>query len=64
MELRLNLTEEERQLLASLLERERLDLHPDLRRSNMSPDAHAQLRSRLELVERLLALLTPIEEKV
>ena len=63
MELRLNLTDEERRLLGELLERERKDLHPELRRAQTA-DVRDQLHERLELVERLQARLMEVGEKI
>jgi len=49
----LTLTDEERDLLLELLERERHDLPAEIRHTD-SPEYHDQLRLKLERVERLL----------
>ncbi len=51
-------SDSERELIIELLERERRDLGPEIRRTE-TPDMHDTLRARLEVVERLLNRVRP-----
>jgi hypothetical protein len=51
------LSDNEFQVLLQILENERGDLHPEVRRSTMNVDAHEELHERLKLVENLIERL-------
>ncbi len=51
------LSDNEYQILLQILENERGDLHPEVRRSTMNFDAHEELHQRLKLVESLIERL-------
>lgn len=51
------LSDEERMLMLQLLEAERSSLHPEIRRSTMSPDMHGDLQERLKMVDDLIERL-------
>ncbi|MGE5608562.1 MAG: hypothetical protein ACM359_04870 [Bacillota bacterium] len=51
------LNEVEHELVLQLLESERRELYPEVRRSSASLDAHADLKQRLRLVNDLLGRL-------
>ena len=51
------LNDQEYQVLLQLLESERGELHPEVRRSTMNVDAHEELQDRLKLVESLIERL-------
>ena len=51
------LSDNEYQVLLQLLQNERGDLHPEIRRSTMNVDAHEELHQRLKLVESLIERL-------
>ena len=48
------LNDQEYQVLLQILENERGELHPEVRRSTMNVDAHEELHQRLKLVENLI----------
>jgi hypothetical protein len=48
------LSDNEFQVISQLLENERRDLHPEVRRSTMNVQAHEELHERLKLVESLI----------
>lgn len=48
------LSDNEYQVLLQILQNERGDLHPEVRRSTMNVDAHEELHERLKLVENLI----------
>jgi len=48
------LNDNEYQVVLEVLQTERSELHPEVRRSTMNVDAHDQLRERLKLVENLI----------
>lgn len=51
------LSDNEYQVLLQILENERGELHPEVRRSTMNVEAHEELHERLKLVENLLERL-------
>jgi hypothetical protein len=51
------LNDQEYQVLLQILENERGELHPEVRRSTMNVDAHEELHQRLKLVENLIERL-------
>jgi len=51
------LNDQEYQVLLQILENERGELHPEVRRSTMNVDAHEELHQRLRLVENLIERL-------
>ena len=51
------LSDSEYHVLLQILENERGDLHPEVRRSTMNFDAHEELHQRLKLVESLIERL-------
>jgi ppGpp synthetase/RelA/SpoT-type nucleotidyltranferase len=51
------LNDQEYQVLLQLLETERGELHPEIRRSTMNVDAHESLHERLKLVDSLIERL-------
>jgi len=51
------LNDQEYQVVLQLLEAERGDLHPEVRRSTMNVQAHEQLQDRLKLVDSLIERL-------
>jgi hypothetical protein len=56
------LSDVERNLVLQLLDSERSNLHPEIRRSTMSPQTHGELQQRLKLVNELMERLqqTPL----
>ena len=50
-------SDNEYQVLLQILENERGELHPEVRRSTMNVDAHEELHARLKLVENLIERL-------
>jgi len=53
----LQLNDQEYQVVLELLEAERGNLHPEIRRSTMNVQAHEQLQERLKLVDSLIERL-------
>jgi len=51
------LNDQEYQVVLQLLEAERGDLHPEVRRSTMNVQAHEELQGRLKLVDSLIERL-------
>ena len=51
------LNDQEYQVVLQLLEAERGDLHPEVRRSTMNVQAHEELQDRLKMVESLIERL-------
>jgi hypothetical protein len=51
------LSDNEYQVILQLLENERGDLHPEVRRSTMNFQAHEELHQRLKMVEDLIQRL-------
>jgi Trp operon repressor len=49
--------DQEWQLVLELLQTERGELHPEVRRSTMNLEAHDQLHERLKMVENLIERL-------
>ena len=50
----MQLSDNEYQVLLQILQTERSELHPEVRRSTMNVDAHEELHERLKLVENLI----------
>ena len=53
----MQLSDNEYQVLLQLLENERGDLHPEIRRSTMNVQAHEDLQERLKVVDSLIQRL-------
>lgn len=51
------LSDAERTLVLDLLQSERKNLHPEIRRSTMTPDVHEDLQQRLKMVDDLIQRL-------
>ena len=51
------LSDHEYQVLLQLLQNERGELHPEVRRSTMNVNAHEELQERLKMVESLIERL-------